>query len=130
MLVTSPRTFILNTREEEKESGTAGGNMASRKACWYFSPRLISPLHRLPNISQTREIFSQTITNFTLSTQGRVVQRLLRLSEVSILLLKSVSTNNFKLQFESRQSLKTKRNLQESTPITHKTEFRIDANPG
>ena len=34
IVVTSPRIFILNTREEEKEPGFAGGNMTSRKACW------------------------------------------------------------------------------------------------
>ena len=42
MLITSPRTFILNTREEEKEFGAAGGNMASRKACWFLITNLLS----------------------------------------------------------------------------------------
>ena len=41
LVITSPRIFILNTREEEKELNDAGGNMASRNAWWFFSTNLL-----------------------------------------------------------------------------------------
>lgn len=40
--VTSPRTFILDTREEEKELDAAGGDIASRTACWFLGTNLHS----------------------------------------------------------------------------------------
>ena len=52
MLVTSPRTFILNTREEEKELGTAGGKMAPGRACWIFGTNLLSFHHRPTNFQR------------------------------------------------------------------------------
>lgn len=41
LVITSPRIFILNTREEEKEFRDAGGNMASRNAWWFFCTNLL-----------------------------------------------------------------------------------------
>ena len=41
LVITSPRIFILNTREEEKGLRVAGGNMASRKAWWFFCTNLL-----------------------------------------------------------------------------------------
>ena len=49
------------------------------------------------------------------------------------LLLRSVSTANFKLRFGSSQSqslASDKTNLEESSPLSYKTEFKTDANPG
>ena len=41
LVITSPRIFILNTREEEKGFRDAGGNMESRNAWWFFCTNLL-----------------------------------------------------------------------------------------